>query len=95
MIHEVDVDAILTELQALAEKTTGAAAVAVLARMDVVDRHAKIVDEHEIAERLAAERGDPPPLLVQQRVTMTGYPVELTIDEPDRIGPRSWDRRRR
>ena len=70
MIRSVDTDEILTELQALAQDSTGPATVAILACMDVVERHAKIVDEHEIAARLQVE---PVPSLIVQH----GH------DEPD------------
>lgn len=64
MIRAVDTDVILAELSALAgEPGCAHATLAVLACMDVVDRHAKIVDEHEIAARLQVE---PVPSLIVQ-----------------------------
>lgn len=75
MIRAVDTDEILTELQALAEETTGAATVAILACMDVVDRHAKIVDEHEIKARLQVE--PVPSLIVQHPLDSTDPRLKL------------------
>lgn len=80
MIHEIDVDEILAELQALAEETTGAATVAVLACMDVVERHGRIAAETEIGVRLQV---DPAPSIMVQ------HPVEVRVlqygdPEPDR-----------
>jgi len=76
VIHEVDVDAILTGLQALAEDTTGAATVAILACMDVVERHGRIAAETEIAVRLQVQ--PVPSLIVQHR---TGQPEPALLDQ--------------
>lgn len=68
MIRAIDTDEVLTELQALAEDSTGAVTVAILACMDVVDRHARVVDEAEIAEHIGEQPVEPeqPPLQVQR-----------------------------
>lgn len=45
MIRRLDVDAVLTELGDLAREADPVATVAVLACMDVVERHGRIADE--------------------------------------------------